>query len=707
MRKIIISASLLGLMMSCNTPKTMVKNESTTTQQLPQTDNTLLVESKLPYGAPDFKQIKDEDYLPAMREAMRLQTTRVNEIAAQSEEPTFENTVLALEKSGKEMDQVGNVFYAMTSAHTNDVLKDAQEKLAPLSSEHYDNIYLNDALFKRVKTVYENRNQLQGEDLKLTEEYYKSFIQAGANLTEAQKTELKAMNSQLAELQTSFNQTLLKANNASKIIIKDKSKLKGLSENEMEALKNEDGTYTISILNTTQQPLLSSLENRELRQQIFETSWNRTNGGAHNTNDLIVRIAQLRAQKAALLGFDNYAQWSLVNTMVKTPETVNEFFAGMIPATREKGAAEAADIVAMMEKDGIKGDLQPWDWSYYAEKVRKAKYDLDESQIKPYFEINRVLEDGVFYAATKLYGITFKERKDIPTYHPDVVVYEVFDKDGSPLALFYGDYFARESKRGGAWMSNFVTQSHLYDTKPVIYNVCNYQKPAAGQPALISYDDVETMFHEFGHALHGLFADQKYPTLSGTAVARDFVEYPSQANEHWALEQEVLSNYARHYKTGETIPQELIRKIKNASTFNQGFSLTEVMGAADLDMNWHDKSVAEANQISDPNAFEKSALTKDNLWDAHIPPRYRSSYFAHIFGGGYAAGYYSYLWTEMLAADTGAWFDENGGLKRELGDRYREMILSKGNTMDYKEMYKAFRGEDPSPEHMIQARGLK
>ncbi len=712
MKNRVLSLGLLAALMACN-PTQVAENQqqemTETTETNVETSNPLLKASKLPYGAPDFTQIKDEHYLPAMQEAMRLQMDRVHKIASSKEVPTFDNTILALEKSGKERDQVGSVFYAMTSAHTNDEIKKIQEILSPLMAQHSDEIYLNSALFNRVKAIHDQLDQLNldAESKKLTEEYYKSFIQAGANLNDAQKEELKNINSQIATLQTQFNQTLLKANNDAVIEVKDKAMLEGLSDSEIKALENADGSgWTIKIQNTTQQPLMASLKNRKLREKIFNASWNRANGGYFDTNATIVKIAQLRAEKAELLGFKNYAEWSLVNTMAQTTETVNDFFAGMIPAVRKKGAEEAADIQAMMKKDGIEGELKPWDWSYYAEKVRKAKYDLDESQLKPYFLLDKVLEDGVFYSATKLYGITFKKRTDIPTYHPDVVVYEVFEEDGTPLALFYGDFFARESKRGGAWMSNFVGQSKLYDTKPVIYNVCNYQKPAAGEPALITFDNVITLFHEFGHALHGLFADQMYPTLSGTSVARDFVEFPSQANEHWALHPDVLKNYAKHYKTGEVIPQSLITKIKNASTFNQGFSMTEVMGAADLDFNWHSLSAEEANKVVDPNKFEREVLKKDNLWDNYVPPRYRSSYFAHVFGGGYGAGYYSYLWTEMLALDTGNWFDENGGLKRELGQRYRDMILSQGNTQEYKEMYKAFRGSDPKPDAMIKARGL-
>lgn len=694
---------------ACHTPKQ-------TTQQMPGMSKTeiietnpLLMESTLPYGAPDFRLIKDEHYLPAMEKAMASQAETIQKIAVQEASPTFENTILAMEKSGKALSRVANVFYAMTSAHTNDKIKEVQGILSPKMAKHRDDIYLNDALFQRVKNVHENLSSLNldAESTKLVEEYYKDFVQAGANLNSADKLKLKEINAEIATLQTAFNQTLQNANNAAKIVVKDKSRLAGLTESEIKAMENEDGkSWTVAILNTTQQPLLSKLKDRVLRKELHEASWNRTNGNDFDTNQTIVQLAQLRAEKADLLGYENYAQWNLVNTMVQNPETVKDFFTGMIQAIQKKTAAEAKDIEAMMHADGVEGDVKPWDWSYYAEKVRKAKYDLDESQIKPYFELKKVLENGVFFAANKLYGLTFQERKDIPTYHPDVMVYEVFDADGSPMALFYGDYFARESKRGGAWMSNFVDQSFLYHQKPVIYNVCNYQKPAQGEAALISYDDAETMFHEFGHGLHGLFANQKYPKLSGTAVARDFVEFPSQANEHWTLDPTVLKNYAKHYKTGEVIPDALIQKIKAASTFNQGFSMTEVMGAADLDLNWHSLSVEEAKAITNPNEFEKTALTKDGLWNTYVPPRYRSSFFAHIFGGGYAAGYYSYLWTEMLALDTGAWFEENGGLQRELGQRYRDMILSQGNTQEYKAMYKAFRGSDPQPEPMIKTRGL-
>ncbi|MDD3772396.1 MAG: M3 family metallopeptidase, partial [Weeksellaceae bacterium] len=501
-------------------------------------------------------------------------------------------------------------------------------------------------------------------------------------------------------------QTLLEATNAATLVITDSTQLAGLTEGEKNTIKTEGKEeWEITIQNTTQQPFNQALENREIREELFNKSWSRAENNEFSTWKLIKEIVDLRNQKAKLLGYSNYAAWSLQDTMVKTPETVTDFFSQLIPATLNSIQRESEELNKMIASEGGDFELKPWDWNFYAEKVRKAKYDLDENQIKPYFTLKTVLEDGVFYAATQLYGITFKERKDIPVYHPDVLVYELFEKDGTPLGLFYGDFFKRPSKRGGAWMSNFVTQSHLLNKKPVIYNVCNYSKPAEGEPALLTYDEVETMFHEFGHALHGFFANQKYPSLSGTAVARDFVEFPSQANEHWALYPQVLKNYAKHYATGEVIPQSLIEKIKKASTFNQGFAFGELLAAANLDFNYH--ILNEVGTDFDAGNFEKESLSAQNLWIDNVPPRYRATYFNHIFAGGYAASYYAYLWTEMLALDTGKWFDENGGLKPENGQRYRDMILSKGNTIEYKEAYREFRGKEPNVNAILEGKGLK
>jgi peptidyl-dipeptidase Dcp len=671
-------------------------------------DNPFMEESTLPYFAPDFTKIKNEHFKPAFIEGMRQQTEAINSITSNSEEPTFDNTVLAIEKSNEMLSRVSRAFSALTGANTNDELQAVQTFLAPQLSAHYDAIYLNDALFQRLKTLYEKKSELNldPESLKLLENYYENFEIAGANLSESDKAILKELNAREASLTTSFNKTLLDANNAGALIITDKAELTGLSESQINAMKIEgEESWKISLLNTTQQPLLQSLENRATREKLFKAGWNRTDGSKNDTKAIITELAELRAQKGKLLGFSNYAEWSLQKTMAKNPATVMNLFNGLVSAGTAKAQEESDAIQKMAEEKGADFKIEPWDWNYYSEMVRKARFDLDEEQIKPYFELTSVLENGVFYAATKLYGITFKKRTDIPTYHEDVVVYELFEENGDPLGLFYGDFFARESKRGGAWMSSFVSQSKLYDRKPVIYNVCNYPKPVDGEPALLTFDEVTTAFHEFGHALHGFFADQMYPSLSGTSVARDFVEFPSQFYENWALYPEVLKNYAKHHKTGEQIPQELIDKIKNAGTFNQGYSITENLAASNLDMQWH--TISPDLKINDANAFEKEALNKTKLDVVHaVPPRYRSTYFAHVFGGGYAAGYYSYLWTEMLNHDAYNWFENNGGMTRANGQRLRDMILSRGNTLEYESMYKAWRGSDPKIEPMLKARGL-
>ncbi|VAW25273.1 Dipeptidyl carboxypeptidase Dcp, partial [hydrothermal vent metagenome] len=604
--------------------------------------------------------------------------------------------------------RVNNVFNALTAANTNDSLKKVQSKIAPLLAKHFDKIYLNDTLFSKVKSIYAKRNKLKldSESLKLVDYYYKKFTIAGANLTEDNKIKLRDINEQLASLSTKFNQTLLEANKAATIEIHDVRKLDGFSENQIANIKDntKENTWLLTITNTTQQSQLQYLKNRAIRKQLFEAGWNRTNGGKYSTKELVKKMVELRAQKAKLLGFDNFASWKLQNTMAKKPQAVLDLFAKLVPAATSKAKKEATVIQKMIEKQGETFKLEPWDWNFYAEKVRKAKYDLDENEIKPYFELHTVLEKGVFYAAEKLYGITFKKRTDIPTYQKDVMTYELFNEDGTPLGLFYADYYARPSKSGGAWMDNFVTQSTLYNKKPVIYNVMNIAKPAEGEPTFLNFDEVETMFHEFGHALHGFFANQHYPSLSGTSVARDFVEFPSQFNEHWALYPEVLKNYALNYKNGDKIPLELITKIKNASTFNQGYSITEVLAASNLDMLWH--TISTDTKITDVNKFENNALESVHLLLKEVPTRYRSTYFAHIFSGGYSAGYYSYLWTEVLSHDAYDYFTEHGGLTRDNGQRFRDMILSKGNTLELEKMYKDFRGSSPKIEPMIKARGL-
>lgn len=707
MKKVIPFLTLALLVVGCNNSKEK-ENKSKSEDEM-STENPLFSESTLPYGAPDFSKLNDHHYKPALLKGIEEQKNAVQAIANSEEEPTFENTVLALEKSGELLERASQVFYALTGSHTNETLQAIQEEMAPKFAAQNDMIYLNDKLFQRFKSLYDKRESLNldAESLKLLEVYYENFEIAGANLSSEDKEKLKQYNEKIATLTNKFGKVLLDANNAGAVIFTNKEELAGLDEDYLKSIENEDGKgWTVALLNTTQQPLLSSLENRATREKLFKAAFHRADQGANNTSDIIKELVEVRAQKAKLLGFNNYAEWSLQKTMAKSPATINKFFEGLIAAATAKAQVESDEIQKMIKSKGGDFTLEPWDWNYYAEMVRKEKYDLDENQIKPYFEMYNVLENGVFYAANKLYGITHKERTDIPVYHEDVKVYELFEENGDQLGLFYVDYFARPSKRGGAWMSNFVTQSKLYNKKPVIYNVCNYPKPAGNEPALLTYDEVETMFHEFGHALHGFFAAQQYPSLSGTAVARDFVEFPSQFNENWALYPEILKNYAVHYKTGEKIPQELIDKIKNSGTFNQGYSLTENLAASNLDMQWH--TITADKKIEDVAKFEKDALNRTKLDVVHaVPPRYRSTYFAHVFAGGYAAGYYSYSWTEMLHHDAYNWFEENGGMTRENGQRFRDMVLSRGNTMELESMYKAWRGSDPKIEPMLKARGLK
>ena len=676
-------------------------------------NNPLLQPSDLPYEAPEFNEIEDSDFQPAMEKGMRQQLAKMEEIANNEEAPTFENTLVAMEKSGQTLDRVYGVFNLLSSANTNPELQKIQEEEAPRLAAHQDAIYLNDKLFKRVTTLYKKRDSLDldPESKKLVEYYYQKFTLAGANLSEEDKNALKKLNEEEAKLSAQFTNHLLAAAKEAALVVGDKAQLEGLSENEIQAASQnaEDnelqGKYLLPLQNTTQQPALQSLSNRDVRKELFEHSWTRAEqGGDNDTRKIISRLAEIRAQQAKLLGYNNFAEWKLQNQMAKNPENVKDFLEKLIAPATKKARQEAAEIQKVIDKEGRNFKLEPWDWNYYAEKVRKAKYDLDESQVKPYFELNKVLQDGVFYAAHELYGLSFKERHDIPVYQEDVKVYEVFNEDSTTVGLFYTDYFKRDNKSGGAWMDNIVGQSQLLNKKPVIYNVCNFTKPAPGQPALISYDDVTTMFHEFGHALHGLFASQQYPTLSGTNTARDFVEFPSQFNEHWAIYPKVFKNYAVHYKTGEPMPQELVDKIKKAATFNQGYALTELLAAADLDMEWH--TISANDSIKDVDQFEADALKKTNLALQEVPPRYRSTYFLHIWGNGYAAGYYAYLWTEMLDDDAYSWFEENGGMTRENGQRFRDMILSRGNTQDYARMFLDFRGHKPDITPMLQNRGL-
>jgi peptidyl-dipeptidase Dcp len=670
--------------------------------------------STLPYHAPDFSKIQDADYIPAFDEAIRRQRAEVAAIAADPAPATFDNTIVALEKTGRMLTRVNMAFNAVTSANTDETLQKAQEDVAPKLAALRDSIYLDPKLFARIESIYDQRASLKldPESLRLVEWYRDDFVHHGARLSDADKAQLKALNTEESTLSTAFNTKLLAAAKAGALVVDDKAKLAGLTDGEIDAAaqaakdRGLAGKWVLPLQNTTQQPALQSLDDRDVREQLFDASWTRAEkGDANDTRATIARLAQLRAEQAKLLGYDSYAAWKLDDQMAKNPAAALGFMNRIAPAATARARKEAADIQAAIDADGGHFKLQPWDWQKYAEQVRKARYDLDESQVKPYFELDRVLQDGVFHAANQLYGITFKERHDLPVYQPDVRVFEVFNADGSPLALFYCDYFKRDNKLGGAWMDNLVGQSKLFGEKPVVYNVANFTKPAPGQPALLSFDDVVTMFHEFGHALHGMFANGQYPSLSGANTARDFVEFPSQFNEHWASEPTVFANYARHYETGEAMPQALVDKIKKAGSFNKGYEMTELLSAALLDMSWH--ALPAGLPLQDVDAFEAKAL-KDNGTDlSYVPPRYRSSYFLHIWANGYAAGYYAYLWTEMLADDAYAWFDEHGGLTRENGDRFREMVLSRGNREDLAKMYRDWRGHDPEIEPMLENRGLK
>lgn len=685
---------------------------SDTTGKLPAS-NPFSSRSNLPYQAPPFDKIKNEDFKPALLAGIAQQQQQVNEIANNTQPPTFENTLVAMEKTGQLLYRVNNVFNLLTGANTNDTLQAVSEAIAPKLAANKDAIYLNANLFKRIETLYNKRAQLKldAESSRLLEYTYQQFILAGAQLSDADKTTLKQLNEEEATLSAKFTNQLLAAAKAGALVVDDSAKLAGVAQNNKDAFaqnaaaRNMQGKWLIPLQNTTQQPMLQSLSDRPTREALFNASWTRAEkGDSNDTRKTILRIADIRIAKAKLLGFKNYAAWKLQDQMAKTPAAVENFFAQLVPAATAKAKGEAATIQALIDKQNGGFALEPWDWNFYAEQVRKEKYNLDEDEIKPYFELYKVLEKGVFYAANQLYGISFKQRTDLPVYQPDVRVYEVFDKDGKSMALFYCDYFKRDNKSGGAWMSNMVDQSKLLQTKPVIYNVCNFTKPAAGQPALISFDDVTTMFHEFGHALHGLFADQQYISLSGTNTARDFVEFPSQFNEHWASDPKVLQQYAVHYKTGEPMPQALLDKIKKAAGFNEGYALTELLEAAELDMQWH--TIATKDSVKNVDDFEKAALQTTGLYLTQVPPRYRSSYFLHIWSNGYAAGYYAYLWTKMLEEDAYSWFVEHGGMTRENGERFRKMILLRGNTIELGKMFRNFRGRDPQIQPMLKELGL-
>ncbi len=675
--------------------------------------NPFYAPSTLPFHAPPFDKIEDSDYQAAIDAGMAQELKEVDAIANNPAAPTFENTLVALEKAGQLYDRAWNAFNLVSQANTDPELEKIQDYEAPRTAALADAINLNTKLFARIKTIYDQRASLglDAESSRLVEYQYQEFVKAGANLSDSDKDKLKKLDEEDSTLENTFMTKLLAATAAASYSTTDRNLLAGLSEGQMAAAAEEAKTHKVQgwvlpLQNTTQQPDLTFLSDRDTRHAIFENSWNRAErGDANDTQATLARLAQLRAQKAALLGYPNYAAWTLTDQMAKTPEAAIHFLDALVPATTAKAASEEKDIQSLIDSQGGGFTVEPWDWEFYAEQVRKAKYDYDQSQVKPYFELNNVLEKGVFYAAHELYGLTFKERKDLPVWQADVRAFEVYDADGKPLALWYCDYFKRDNKNGGAWEDSLVGQSKLLGTLPVVYNVANFEKPAPRQPALLSFDDVTTMFHEFGHALHAMFADTEYPSLSGTAVPRDFVEFPSQFNEHWASNPTVFANYARHYKTGEPMPGDLYAKIVKARTFNQGYDFTEILAASELDLEWH--TLPASAPLENPDTFEQEALEKKHLAISYVPPRYRSSYFLHIWNEGYQAGYYAYTWSEMLDDNAYQWFEDHGGLTRANGDRFRRMVLSRGNTEDLEKMYDAWLGGEPTIEPLLKNRGLK
>lgn len=675
--------------------------------------NPFLTPSTLPFQAPPFDRIKDSDFQPAIEEGMQQSLADITKIADQTAAPTFDNTIVALERSGQLLSRVQRVFSGLTQSNTNPTLQRVRREEAPKLAAHSDAINLNPKLFARIKSIYDHRKNsgLDAEQQYLVERYYIRFVRAGANLSESDKVKLRALNQEESQLRNEFSSKLLAATKAGALVLDSSAELAGLSAGDIASAaqaaqgRGLAGKWVLPLQNTTQQPAQASLTDRNVREQLFKASTLRAeHGDSNDTRATIARIAQIRAERAKLLGYPDYAAYVLDNQMAKTPDAALKLLTDLVPAATAKARGEAADMQKLIDqqKGGFK--LAPWDWQYYSEQVRKASYDLDETQLKPYFELNRVLKDGVFFAANKLYGITFTERKDIPVYQPDVRVFEVRDANGKPMALFYYDPFKRDNKAGGAWTSSFVGQSGLLGTRPVMYNVENFTKPAPGQPALLTFGDVTTMFHEFGHALHGMFSNVKYPTLAGTSVPRDFVEFPSQFNEHWALEPTVFANYAKNYQTGAPMPEALVQKIRRASTFNQGFATTEYLAASLLDLAWH--TIPPGAPLVNVDSFETAALERFKVNMPEVPPRYRSTYFSHIWDNGYAAGYYAYLWSEVLDDDAYAWFTEHGGMTRANGQRFRDMILSRGGTEDAGAMYRAFRGRDPRIEPLLQQRGL-
>jgi len=680
-----------------------------------QMDNPFLVLSKLPFLAPDFASIKHEHYAPAFEAGMKQQLEQIQKIANSSAAPTFENTLVEIEKSGEILERVQSVFFNMTTADTDEALQKIEEHIAPRLASHSDDIYLNKRLFARVEALWAQRSQQawNEEQQRLLKEHHENFVRAGARLNDEQQKQVRSINEQLSSLTTQFQQNLLAITKERGVLVDEVAQLDGMSASDIAAAKEAAqakgniGKYLLAITNTTRQPVLLSLKNRELRKRVWLASANRGLGeaGGLDNRDLVLKIARLRAERAKLLGYASHAAFTLENQMAVKPEAAFKMLRDLAPGVLAKAKLEAVDIKRFMKQDGIDGEPEAWDWEYYSEKVRAEKYQIDENLVKPYFEMESVLQNGVFYTYEKLYGIQFKERKDLPVYHPTVRVFDVLGSDGKQIGLFYADYFHRESKQGGAWMDAYISQSRLLNQLPVVVNVMNIPTPAAGEQPLLSLDHVMTMFHELGHGVHGLFSSVEYPTLSGTSVPRDFVEFPSTFHEDWAIHPEVLNHYARHYKTGETIPKDLLEKSIAANKFNKGYETLEYVSAALLDLGWHSISAEEVP--TDVVAFENQLLKSFGMDYAPVPPRYRTSYFAHVWSGGYSAGYYAYLWSEVLAADAFAHMAKLGGLTAANGALYREKILSRGGTREAMQQYKDFRGQEPTVDALLVRRGLK
>jgi len=680
---------------------------------VPAETNPFYAESSLPYRMPPFDRIEVAHFLPAFEKGMADQLAEVEAVAADPEPATFENTILPMERSGRLLVRVSNAFFGLNSADTNDAMEAVQTEVARKLADHADAIFLNSALFARVTDLYSRHDELglDPESRRLLERYHTDFKRAGAGLSDEDKVRLRAINAELAAVSTAFSQNLREETNASAVVVDTIDELDGLSESEIAAAASDararglEGKYVLSLQNTTGQPALAELTDRGVRERLYRASVQRgMRGNDADNREYVAKMVRLRAERARLLGYDTHASFVLEDETARTTRAVNSMLARLAPPAVANARLEAADMQQFIRAEGGEFQLQPWDWAYYAEKVRAAKYDLDEAKLKPYFEMHNVLENGVFHAAGKLYGLRFEERRDLPVYHPDVRVFEVFEADGSAVGLFLADYYARPSKRGGAWMNEYVSQSGLFGENPVVANHLNVPKPPEGQPTLLTYDEVETMFHEFGHALHGLFSDVRYPRFAGTTVPRDFVEYPSQVNEMWAVWPEVLANYARHYRTGEPIPRALIDKVLATTQFNQGFDTTEYLAAALLDQAWHQLGPDELP--ADVMEFEADALEAAGVAFAPVPPRYRSPYFAHVFAGGYSAGYYAYIWSEVLDADSVEWFKENGGLTRENGDHFRRTLLSRGGTEDAMALFTEFAGRTPRILPLLERRGL-